>query len=123
MTVETKPLAVRVLRASGWVGLVLGALLAVPSLALGAILGFDELARVWFFLGVIGVVLILVGVSALGGARPSRGGLTSALVACTLMALFLPGVGWLVTMALVIIASQTWPQLRAYYGLERRASA
>ena len=123
MTVEAKPLAVRVLRASGWVGLVLGALLAVPSLAIGAILGFDELARAWLFLGLVGVVLLLVGVAALGGARPSRGGLASALVACTLMAVLLPGPGWLVTFALVIIASQTWPQLRAYYRIERKAAA
>ena len=111
--VGTRPLGVRVLRVAGWISLGL----ALVALGIGAILRFDELAKIWL---VVGGLLLATAITAFLGARPTRGGLVSALIACTLM-LLLPPVGTIVTFVIAIIASQTWPQLRDYYRL-RRAS-
>jgi hypothetical protein len=107
-----RPLPVRVLRACGWAALVLAAI----AFGIGALLGFDELAKIW---AVIGGILLVTSVAALLGARPSRAGLVSALIACVFL-LLLPPVGTIATMIMVIIASQSWPQLRDYYRLRRR---
>jgi len=120
-TMPARPLAVRVLRATGWIATVTGAATAIPSFAVGASTGFGDLARVWVALATIGVILLLAGVTALLAAHPSPAGLGSGLVACTLLLILLP-VGTAVTVAVGLIASQSWPQLRDYYGLTRRAS-
>jgi hypothetical protein len=110
----TRPLAVRVLRATGVAALVAG----IVAMGIGALLRFDELAKIW---GVIGGLLLAIALTALLGAKPSRGGLLSGMVACLLMLFLLP-VGTFVTATLAIIASQTWPQLRDYYRLRGRAA-
>jgi hypothetical protein len=109
----TRPLGVRVLRFAGWVSLAM----AIVALGLGAILGFDELAKIWL---VVGGILLVTTIASFLGARPTRGGLVSALVACTLL-LLLPPVGTIFTVVIAIIASQTWPQLADYYRLRRAA--
>lgn len=116
-----RPLAVRVLRVTGWIGLVLGAALAVPSLTIGGVQGFDELAKAWIVVAAIGVLVFLAGVTALLAGRRSPGGLAFGLVSCTLLLLVLP-LGTFLTVVIGLIASQTWPQLREYYGLRRRAA-
>ena len=65
-------------------------------------------------------MLLVAGACAFAGARPRRGALAFAMVACLLM-LVLPPVGTVLTIVIVIVASQTWPQLRDYYGLRRAA--
>ena len=107
-----RPLAVRVLRVAGWAALVAG----VICLGIGALLRFDELAKIW---GVLGGLLLLIALTAFAGSRPSRAGLAAGLVACTLM-LFLPPAGTLVTVVIAIVASQNREQLRDYYRLRRR---
>ncbi len=109
-----KPLAVRVLRGAGFAALVSGLI----AFGIGALLKFDELAKIW---GAVGGFLIAIGVTAVLGANPSKAGLIAALTACLLMLVF-PGVGTIVTMVIVIIASQSWPELRDYYGVRRRAA-
>jgi hypothetical protein len=89
----------------------------VLALGIGALLGFDELAKIW---AVVGGVMLAAGICAFAGARPTRGGLLSGMVACLLM-LILPPVGTVVTIVIAIVASQSWPQLRDYYGLRRTA--
>lgn len=109
-----RPLPVRVLKLAGWAML----LLALVAFAVGAILGFDELAKIW---AVIGGILLVTALLAFLGTRPTAGGLVSAMVACTLL-LLLPPVGTVLTIGMAVIASQSWPQLREYYGLRRRAA-
>ena len=109
---EARPIAVRVLRVAG----VAAAVFAVLAFAIGAILGFDELAVLWAF---IAGLLLAISLTAIAGTRPSRAGLVSGLVACVLMLLF-PPVGTLLTIAIGLVASQTWPQLREYYGVTGR---
>jgi len=116
----SRPAAVRVLRATGWVATSAGLGLAVPALAIGASNGFDELAKGWVVLAVGGCVLLLAGVTALFSGRRSFAGLVFGLIACALLLLSL--LGTIITIAVAIIASQTWPQLRDYYGLRRRAA-
>ena len=118
---EPRPLAVRVLRVTGWIGTVLGLALAVPSLAMGGVLGFDELAKIWIGVAAVGVLLLLAGITALLAGRRTPGGLVFGLVSCALLMLVLP-LGTFLTVAIAIIASQSWPQLREYYGLRRRAA-
>ena len=108
---RARPLAVRLLRITGWAALGLGA----AALAIGAVLRFDELAKIW---AVVAVLLGAVGVTAFLGSHPSGGGLASGLVCCTLL-LLLPPVGTIITIVVGLIASQTWPELRAYYGRAR----
>jgi hypothetical protein len=110
---QPKPAAVRVLRGAGVVAVIAGAI----ALGIGALLGFDELAKIW---AVVGGLLLAAGACAFAGARPTRGGLLFAMIACLLM-LILPPVGTLVTIVIVIVASQSWPQLRDYYGIRRTA--
>ena len=104
----TRPLAVRVMRLTGWAALPL----ALIALGIGAILRFDELAKVW---AVVAVMLFAIAATAFLASHPSGGGMASGLVCCTLL-LLLPPVGTLITIAIALIASQTWPELRAYYG-------
>lgn len=111
---ETRPLAVRVLRLAGWAAFGVG-LIAV---GIGALLRFDEPATIWI---VIAAILLLIAATALLGARRWRAGPVFGLIACALMLLLLP-VGTLVTIAIALIASQTWSQLRDYYGLRRRTA-
>ena len=111
--ISPRPLGVRILRGAAWVSLGLSAL----TFGIGALLGFDELAKIWL---VIAVLLFLTAVTGLLGARPTRAGMLSALIACTFM-LFLPPFGTILTFVIAIIASQTWPQLRDYYRLRRTA--
>jgi hypothetical protein len=120
-TVGTRPLAVRVLRVVGWVGTVAGLALAVPSLAIGGAQGFDELAKIWIAVAAIGVLLFLAGITALLAGRPTRAGMAFGLVSCTLLLLALP-LGTVLTVVIALIASQSWPQLRDYYGLRRTAA-
>jgi hypothetical protein len=108
----TRPLAVRVLRLTGWIALPA----ALLAFAIGAILGFDELAKIW---AVVAVLLLAIAATAFLGSHASRGGLASGLVCCTLL-LLLPPVGTIMTIVIGLIASQTWPELRAYYGLRER---
>ena len=110
--VPVRPVAVRVLQVAG----VAAAILGVLAFAIGAILGFDELAVLW---AVVAGLLLAIALAALGGTRPSRAGLVSGLVACGLM-LLLPPVGTLLTITIGLVASQTRSQLREYYGLSRR---
>jgi hypothetical protein len=110
----SRPLAVRVLRVSG----IAAAVAAVLAFAIGALLGFDELAVLW---ALIAGLLLAISLTALAGTRPSRAGLASGLVACGLMLLF-PPVGTLLTIAIGLVASQTRPQLRDYYRVARRTS-
>ena len=107
-----KPAAVRVLRGAALAALAAG----LFALGIGAILRFDELAKIW---AVVGGVLLAIAVTAYFGTRPNRAGLLSGMVACLLL-LILPPVGTLVTVVVAIIASQTWSQLRDYYRLPRR---
>jgi hypothetical protein len=118
---DVRPLAVRVLRVTGWVGTIVGAAVAIPSLAIGGSDGFDELAVVWAVPAAIGVLLVLAGISALLAGARSFAGLVSGLVSCAILLLLVP-VGTAVTIAIAVIASQTWPQLREYYGLSRRSA-
>ena len=114
MAVEIRPLAVRVLRVAGIAAAVCG----VVAFVVGALLGFDNLAVLW---AVVAGLLAAIAAAALAGTRPSRAGLVSGLVACCLM-LLLPPVGTLLTIAIGLLASQTWPQLREYYGVTRRTA-
>jgi hypothetical protein len=109
-----RPLPVRVLKLAAW--MMLG--FAAVAFGIGAILEFDELAKIW---AVIGGILLVTALLAFVGTRPTVGGLVSAMVACTLL-LLLPPVGTVTTIAIAVIASQSWPQLREYYGLRRRAA-
>jgi uncharacterized membrane protein YjjP (DUF1212 family) len=99
------------LRFAGWATLGLGA----AAFGIGALLGFDELAKIWL---AIGGLLLAASVTSFLGARPTRYGLVSALVACALL-LLLPPLGTILTVVIAIVASQTWPQLRDYYRLRR----
>ncbi|TMK23375.1 MAG: hypothetical protein E6G68_00175 [Actinobacteria bacterium] len=119
MNAAEKPAAVRVLRTTGWVATIAGLAIAVPSFAIGAANGFDELAKVWVALAAAGVLLVLAGVTALLAGRRTPAGLAFGLVSCTLLLLLLP-LGTLLTVVIAIVASQSWPQLREYYGLRRR---
>lgn len=121
MSAIERPLAVRVLRVIGWVGTITGVGLAGPSLAIGGAQGFDELAKIWIVIAAIGVLLVLAGVTALLASRPTRAGLACGLVSCTLLLLVLP-LGTVLTVVIALIASQSWPQLRDYYGLRRTAA-
>ena len=112
MTDAPRPVVVRVLRAAGIGAIAMG----VVALAVGAILGFDNLAVLW---AVVAGLLAAIAAAAFAGTRPSRAGLVSGLVACGLM-LLLPPVGTVLTIAIGLLASQTWPQLREYYGVTRR---
>jgi hypothetical protein len=114
VTPSARPLAVRLLRGAGWAALGVGGV----SLGIGALLGFDELARIW---AVIAGILLAAAAAALGGARPGRAGCASALVACALL-LLLPPVGTLVVVFIALVASQTWPEVRAYYRIRGRAT-
>jgi len=117
----TRPAAVRVLRATGWVATIAGVAVTVPSVAIGVSNGFDELAKVWVVLIVSGSVLFAAGIAAFLAGRPTRGGLVFGLIACTLL-LLLPPLGTVLTLVIAIVASQTVSQLRDYYGLRRRAA-
>ncbi|MEX2554948.1 MAG: hypothetical protein WEB06_04895 [Actinomycetota bacterium] len=114
MTESERPLPVRVLRLAGWA--MLG--FAAVAFGIGAILKFDELAKIW---AAIGGILLVTAALAFLGSRPTIGGMTAAMVACTLLLLF-PPVGTIITIVIAVIASQSWPQLREYYGLRRRAA-
>ena len=118
-TGDVRPLAVRVLRMTGWLATILGALVAVPALAIGGANGFDDV--VWAVPAGIGLLLVLAGVAALLATIRSVAGLASGLVACTILLLLLP-VGTAVTITIGVIASQTWPQVREYYGVTRRSA-
>lgn len=118
MTDDTKPLAVRVLHVTGWVATVAGLAVAVTSLAIGGSEGFADLAVVWVVPAGIGILLVLAGVTALLAGRRSVTGLAFGLLSCTLLLLLLP-VGTVITISVALIASQSWPQLREYYGLRR----
>ena len=106
----SRPLPVRVLRFAGWVTLVL----AFIAFGIGALLEFDELAKIY---AVVGGILLLTSVTAFLGTRPSRAGFVAGMVACTLL-IFLPPI----PIIFALIASQTWPQVRDYYGLRRRTA-
>jgi hypothetical protein len=112
--VTERPLPVRVLKVAAWA--MLG--FAAVAFGIGAILKFDELARIW---AVIGVILLATAGLAFMGTRPTIGGLVSAMIACALL-LLLPPIGTLFTILIAVVASQSWPQLREYYGLRRRAA-
>jgi hypothetical protein len=114
-----RPLAVRVLRGAGVAATILGLAFAIPSFLIGGAQGFDELAKIWGFLAVMGVLLTAAGVTALLAGRRTPAGLVFGLVSCALLLLILP-LGTLVTVIVAIVASQSWPQLRDYYGLSRR---
>ena len=120
-TRPARPAVVRVLRATGWVATIGGLIVGVPALAIGASNGFDELAKIWVALIVAGGVLVVAGVAAFLGARPTRGGLIFGLIACALL-LLLPPLGTVLTFVIAIVASQTAPQLRDYYGVRRRTA-
>jgi len=109
-----RPLPVRVLRLAGFTTLAL----SLVAFGIGALLRFDELARIW---AVIGGILLLTAILSFLGTRPTAAGLAAALLACTLLFL-IPFVGTALTIAIAIIASQTWPQLRDYYRVPRRAA-
>jgi hypothetical protein len=109
-----RPLPVRVLKLAGWA--MLG--FAAVAFGIGAILRFDELAKIW---AAVGGILLVTATLAFLGTRPTVGGLAAAMVACTLLLLF-PPVGTIITIVIAAIASQSWPQLREYYGLRRRAA-
>ena len=119
MTSSERPAAVRVLRVTGWVATIGGLAICVPSLAIGARDGFDELAKIWVALAAVGTLFLLAGLTALLAVRRTRAGLAFGLVSCTLLLLLLP-LGTLLTIVIAIVASQSWPQLREYYGLRRR---
>lgn len=118
MTEDARPLAVRVLRVTGWVATLVGAAVAIPSLAIGGSEGFNDLAVVWALPAGIGILLVLAGVTALLAGRRSAVGLVFGLLSCALLLLLLP-IGTVITIAVALIASQSWPQLREYYGLRR----
>jgi hypothetical protein len=109
-----RPLPVRVLRLAGWATL----LLSLVAFGIGAILRFDELAKIW---AVVGGILLVTSATAFLGTRPTTGGLVAAMIACALL-LLLPPVGTVITIAIALIASQSRPQLREYYGSRRRAA-
>jgi hypothetical protein len=109
-----RPLAVRILRGAGYAATIA----SVLAFGIGALLGYEELAKIWL---VVGGVLLAAAIAMFVGARPTRLGLGSALVACTLL-LLLPPVGTILTVVIALIASQSWPQLRDYYGLRRTAA-
>ncbi|MGH2784979.1 MAG: hypothetical protein ACRDJ1_06940 [Actinomycetota bacterium] len=111
---DMRPLPVRVLRLAGWGSLAS----SLVAFAIGALLGFDELAKIW---AVVAGLLLLTAVFAFLGTRPSAAGLAAAMIACTLLFL-IPVIGTLLTVAIAIIASQTWPQIREYYGVGGRAA-
>ena len=114
MSDAARPLPVRVLRLAGW-----GALTSsLVAFTIGALLEFDELAKIW---AVVAGLLLLTAMFSFLGTRPSAGGLAAAMVACTLLFL-IPVIGTLLTVAIAIIASQTWPQVRRYYGVGRGAA-
>ena len=124
MTVEaptTRPAVVRVMRATGWVATIGGLVVAIPAVAIGASNGFDELAKIWIVFIVAGGVLVVAGVASFLASRPTRSGVAFGLIACALL-LLLPPLGTVLTFVIVIVASQTAPQLRDYYGLRRRAA-
>ena len=114
MSVAVRPLPVRVLRLTGWAALAM----SLVAFGIGALLEFDELAKIW---AVVAGLLFLTAVFSFLGTRPSAGGLGAAMVACTLLFL-IPVVGTVLTVAIAIIASQTWPQIREYYGVGRRTA-
>lgn len=114
MTGSERPLPVRVLKLAGWAMLAF----AGVAFAIGGILKFDELAKIW---AVIGGILLITAALAFLGTRPTVGGMVSAMVACTLL-LLLPPVGTVLTIGIAVLASQSWPQLREYYGLRRGAA-
>ncbi len=116
---DVRPAAVRVLRFSGWIGTILGAFVAITSFAIGGSHGFDEPA--WAVPAGIGTLMVAGGACALLAGIRGPAGLGFGLVACTVFLLLLP-VGTAVTVAIAVISSQTWPQLREYYGLSRRSS-
>ena len=121
MTIEApagRPAVVRVMRATGRVATIAGVLIAIPSLAIGAVNGFD---KTWTALFLLSVPLVLAGVTALLAVRQTRMGLVFGLLSCSLL-LLLPIVGWLVIVVIVIVASQSLSQLRDYYGLHRRVA-
>ncbi len=114
MSESVRPLPVRVLRLAGCAALVL----SLVAFAIGALLSFRELAKVW---AVVAGILFLTAIASFFGARPSRIGLVSAMIACTLM-LLLPPVGTILTIAIALLASQKTSELRDYYGLRRRTA-
>ncbi|HJR19381.1 MAG TPA: hypothetical protein VJ922_06655 [Actinomycetota bacterium] len=114
MASESRPLPVRVLGFAGWAAL----LLSLVAFGIGALLGFDELAKIW---AVIAGILLFTAIMAFLGTRPTTGGLVAGLVACTLL-LLIPPIGTVITIAIALIASQSWPQIREYYGLRRKAA-
>lgn len=114
MTGTERPLPVRVLKLAAWMMLAF----AGVAFAIGAILDFDELAKIWAAIG--GILLVTAGLAFLG-TRPTVGGLVSALVACTLLLLF-PPVGTVITIVIAVIASQSRSELRDYYASHRRAA-
>ena len=108
--VEARPLAVRVLRGSGWFALVLGLI----AFVIGAVEGFNGFAFVW---AIIAIELVATALAAFLGTRRSWAGFLWAGVACSLL-LFLPPI----PIAIALIASQSWPQLSDYYGIRRRVA-
>ena len=111
---NTPPMPVRFLRIAAWTTLAL----SVVAFGIGAILGFEELAKIW---AVVGAILVLTAAAAFMGTRPSIGGLIAGLVACTLL-LLIPPFGTVATIVIGLVASQTWPQVREYYGVKRRVA-
>lgn len=118
---EVRPVAVRVLRVAGWAATGLGLATGAVGFAKGASDGFEDLAAGWAVPAAIGVLLVLAGIAGLLAGLRNPAGLTSGLVACTIFLLLVP-LGTAVTVAIAVIASQTWPQLRAYYRLTRRSA-
>lgn len=114
MSAAARPLPVRLLRLIGWASL----LLSIVAFGIGALLNFDELAKIW---AVVAGLLFLTAIFSFLGTRPNAGGLAAGMVACTLLFL-IPVVGTMTTIAIAMIASQTWPQLREYYGVRGRAA-
>lgn len=110
MSSRERPLPVRVLRFGGWFTL----LLAGIAFAVGGMNRFDGLAGIW---GVIGGELLLTAVFAFWGSRPTPDGFLAALFACALLLLIFP-----LVIAVALVTSQSWPQVREYYGLTRRAA-
>ncbi len=120
-TTEERPLAVRVLRVAGWIATVVGAVVAVAAFVKGASEDFEDLAAAWALVMGLGILLFLAGVTALLAGIRNAAGLAFGLVSCAIMLVLLP-VGTAVTIAVGVIASQTWPQVRDYYRVTRRAA-